>query len=86
MVVSWDTATKDREVNDYSVAVFALVKPNQHVYVLDIIRERMDFPTLRKRIVEVARKHRSIVNLIEDAGSGGSILQDFSAHHVLDAE
>ncbi len=76
MVISWDTATKDREVNDYSVAVVALVKPNWHVYVRDVIRERMDFPTLRKRIVEVARTYQSTVNLIEDAGSGSSLLQD----------
>lgn len=76
MVVSWDTAMKDREVNDYSVAVVALVKPNRHVYVLDVMRDRMDFPTLRKRILEVARKYRSIITLIEDAGSGSSLLQD----------
>jgi predicted phage terminase large subunit-like protein len=76
IVISWDTATKDREVNDHSVAVVALVKPNRHVYVLDVIRERMDFPTLRKCIVEIARKHRAHVTLIEDAGSGSSLLQD----------
>ena len=76
MVVSWDTATKDREVNDYSVGVVALVKPNWHVYVLDVVRERMDFPTLNKHIVEVARKHQSTITLIEDAGSGSSLLQN----------
>ena len=54
----------------------ALVKPNRQVYVLDVMRDRMDFPTLRKRILEVAGKYRSTVNLIEDAGSGSSLLQD----------
>ena len=76
MVVSWDTATKDREVNDYSVGVVALVKPNWHVYVLDVIRERLDYPTLKKRIVDVAGKYRANITMIENAGSGTSLLQD----------
>jgi predicted phage terminase large subunit-like protein len=76
MVMSWDTAMKGSELNDYSVGIRALVKPNQDVYILDVIRERLDFPTLRQRIIAEARLARTTVSLIEDAGSGTSLLQD----------
>jgi predicted phage terminase large subunit-like protein len=76
LVISWDTAMKDKEVSDYSVGIVALVKPNNQVYILDLIRQRMDFPTLRRRIVAEAEKCRNGLHLIEDAGSGTSLLQD----------
>jgi predicted phage terminase large subunit-like protein len=74
--MSWDTAMKDREVNDYSVGIRAAIKPNNHVYILDLIRERLDFPALRKRITDESRRHPNTMTLIEDAGSGTSLLQD----------
>lgn len=76
IVISWDTAMKDREVNDYSVGVVALKKPNQHVYILDVLRQRSDFPTLRRLIQEQSQKYRPSTTLVEEAGSGISLLQD----------
>jgi predicted phage terminase large subunit-like protein len=75
VVISWDTAMKDREVNDYSVGIVALVTYHKHVYILDVIRVRLDFPSLRNRIIAETRKHRAF-NLIEDHGSGTSLLQE----------
>ena len=76
LIISWDTAMKDHEVSDYSVGIVAVVKPNKRVFILDVIRERLDFPTLRKRIVEESRKRSGAITLIEDAGSGTSLIQD----------
>jgi predicted phage terminase large subunit-like protein len=76
LVMSWDTAMKDREVNDYTVGIRAIVKPGKQVYIVDVVRERMDFPTIRKRIIEEKNRHRGLFTLIEDAGSGTSLLQD----------
>ena len=76
IVISWDTAMKDREVNDYSVAIVALVTPRRQVYILDLLRERLDFPSLRKRILAEAQGHRGATTLIEAAGSGISLYQD----------
>jgi predicted phage terminase large subunit-like protein len=70
LVISWDTAQKDREVNDYSAAVVALIKPNGQVFVLDVIQERLDFPSLCRRIRDEAQKRRPATTLIESAGSG----------------
>jgi phage terminase large subunit-like protein len=68
LVISWDTAQKDREVNDYSAAIVALVKPNGFVFILDVIRERLNFPSLRRRVLEEANKRRPAFTLIEQAG------------------
>jgi predicted phage terminase large subunit-like protein len=76
-VHSWDTATKAGELNDYSVGTVWLMHKNE-IYLLDIIRERHEYPDLKRRIIEVANTHRYKANdiLIEDAVSGSSLIQD----------
>jgi hypothetical protein len=54
----------------------ALVKPNGYVFILDIIRERLDFPSLRRRVLEEAKKRNPAITLIEQSGSGTSLAQD----------
>ncbi|RAI43792.1 phage terminase large subunit [Rhodoplanes roseus] len=76
LVVSWDTATKDRDVNDYTVGIVARVTAQDEVFILEVIRERLIFPALRSRIREVAHRHPGTVSLIEDAGSGTALIQD----------
>ena len=80
MVTSWDTAMKDRELNDYSVGIRALIKPNGQVFILDVIRERMGYTTLRKCIVDEIAMAQATAALIEDAGSGTILLQDLYGH------
>jgi predicted phage terminase large subunit-like protein len=76
VIISWDTAMKNREVNDYSVGIVALWRfSEQRAYILDIIREHLDFPSLRQTIIVESAKHRA-TNLIEDAASGTVLLQD----------
>jgi len=78
LVISWDTAMKASQLNDYSVGIVALVKPNNTVYILDVIRERLDFPALRKRVIDEATTRRASIALIEDSGSGTPLLQELS--------
>jgi len=53
---------------------------NGSPYVLEVIRERLEFPALRRRVVEVHRHvSRAVSNyalLIENKGSGMSLVQD----------
>ena len=44
---SWDTASKDGELNDYSVCTTWLYH-NKKYYLVDVLRERFDFPSLRR--------------------------------------
>ena len=76
-VHSWDTAIKSGELNDYSVGTVWLIR-NGEMYLLDVIREHLDYPDLKRRIIEVAKTRRYMADniLIEDAGSGSSLIQD----------
>lgn len=74
IVQSWDTASKDGVLNDYSCCVTALVRKKK-VYVLDLFREKLDFPSLKANVVRLARLWNARVLLIEDAASGSQLLQ-----------
>lgn len=74
LVQSWDTANKAGVFSDYSVCVTALVQRNR-VYVLDVYRERLDFPQLRAAVIRLANHWRADVLLIEDRASGEQLLQ-----------
>ena len=46
IIQSWDVANKQGEENDYSVCTTWLVHENKY-YLIDVLRGRFDFPTLR---------------------------------------
>jgi predicted phage terminase large subunit-like protein len=73
-VQSWDCATKDGVMNDYSVCVTAYVRKSE-VYVLQVYRDRLKFPDLTRKVVELARAWGVKILLIEDAASGSQLIQ-----------
>jgi predicted phage terminase large subunit-like protein len=75
IVQSWDVANKQGEENDYSVCTTWLVHQN-HYYLLDVLRGRFDFPTLRRKVSEHAKLHKASRILIEDAGFGTALIQE----------
>ena len=75
IVQSWDTAQKASEIHDYSVCVTALVRKKE-IFVLDVTRVRAEYPVLRKKIIEQAKRYKRPKILIEDKGSGISLIQD----------
>lgn len=77
-VQSWDTASKDGLFNDYSVCVTAFVR-GKDIYILDVLRRRLEFPDLKKEVIARARAFRAGVLLIEDAASGTQLLQTLLA-------
>lgn len=78
IVQCWDMGVKAGDKNDYSACVTVLHRGKQH-YILHVIRERLEFPQLLKRVVA----HRAAFGpgplLIEDAAAGASILQALRA-------
>ena len=84
-IVSWDTAMSAGELSDYSACVVLQVK-GETAYVLDVVRERLEFPELRRKIIEVHRRWRNNTNsyalLIEDKGSGMSLIQDLKREGI----
>jgi len=81
--IAWDTAFKDKEMNDYTVGtVWGIVKTRyqEEFYLLDIVRRRLKYPDLKKTLKAFSCKSygglTASVNLIEDKASGQSLIQD----------
>lgn len=82
IVQSWDTAFKTQEFNDYSACVTMGVNSNGY-YVVDIYRDKIEFPELTKRVTSQYFKHNPDVILIEDKASGQSIIQQLKTNSTL---
>lgn len=71
---SWDTAVKANETNDFSVCTtFGMYRDK--LYILDIYKERLEFPELLKQVLYNAEKHKVHTVLIEDKSSGQGLIQ-----------
>ena len=75
VVQSWDTASKAGKTNDYSVCTTWLMRGGDY-YLLDVYRQRLAFPDLRRFIVSHAEAYDATGVLIEDASSGVALIQD----------
>jgi predicted phage terminase large subunit-like protein len=75
IVQSWDTASKADELHDYSVCTTWLVQDNDY-YLVHVLREHLDYPGLKKRVIQHAQAHRVDSVIIEDKGSGTHLIQD----------
>lgn len=82
IVQSWDIASSITEKSDYSVCTTWLMERKTY-YLLDVFRVRLEYPDLRRRIIDMARAWKCNVLLIENAGPGQSLLQDFRNQPVL---
>lgn len=85
IVVSWDTAMSAKELASYSACVVLQIR-EETVHVLDVIRERLEYPNLKRKVMEVHKRWRYAANdyalLIENKGSGMSLIQDLDAEHI----
>ena len=75
VVQSWDTALKAKDSNDNSVGLTFLIRGRNEVYLTDVVRARMEFPELTERVVREASNQSATAVLIEDHGSGTSLIQ-----------
>ncbi|WP_245306187.1 phage terminase large subunit [Roseovarius aestuariivivens] len=75
IIQSWDTASKADEANDWSVCTTWRVR-GRHAWLLDVHRDRLEFPELRRRIPALADQWQAKLILLEEAGSGIQLLQD----------
>lgn len=81
-VQSWDTAFKKNQENDYSVCT-TWVYTNAGFYLIDVWRGRVEFPELKRKVVELAKLHSVNEILIEDKASGQSLIQELQRNTVL---
>lgn len=76
-IQSWDTAFKTDELNCFSVCTTWAVT-NDGYYVLSVWRDRLEFPDLKRKVVELYEKFRVDEVLIEDKASGQSLIQELN--------
>jgi predicted phage terminase large subunit-like protein len=81
IVISLDTAMKATQLADYSVGTVWLVKGETY-YLLDLVRERFDYPSLRNAVMKLRQRWPGATILIEDKGSGTSLIQDLRRQDV----
>jgi len=81
-VQSWDTAFKKNQENDYSVCT-TWVYTNIGFYLIDVWRGRVEFPELKRKVVELAKLHSVNEILIEDKASGQSLIQELQRNTIL---
>jgi predicted phage terminase large subunit-like protein len=82
---SWDTANKDTELANFSVCTTWGIKDRQ-LYLLDVFRQKLDFPELKRSIRELANRHQAKIVIIEDKASGTSLLQELRADNFSIAQ
>lgn len=75
VVQAVDSAFKTGTLNDYSV-IATWGTDGVDYYLLDVWRDRVEFPELRKAILTCAEQWSPNAVLIEDTAAGQSVLQD----------
>ena len=85
IVVSWDTAMSSKELASYSACIVLQIR-GETVHVLDVFRERLEYPDLKRKVIELHKRWRYAANdyslLIENKGSGMSLIQDLRDQNI----
>lgn len=84
IIQSWDTAVKTDPQHDYSVCTTWL-KVGRYHYLLEVWRGKVDFPGLRAKVCDLYHACLPQRVIIEDAGSGASLIQDLKANSPVPA-
>lgn len=75
IVQSWDSACKESELADYSVCTtWGVYK--EKAYLLHVLRKRMDYPELKRTVIEHRKLWKATKVLIEDKASGIQLIQE----------
>ena len=75
IVQSWDTANKAEELSDYSVCTTWLVHGNQF-YLIHVLRDKLNYPDLKRTVIEHGRRFQADSVIVENKGSGISLIDD----------
>jgi predicted phage terminase large subunit-like protein len=74
IILSWDIALSEQETGDYSACV-VLLKRGEIFYILEVVRGRFPFDTLKRKVIEVKQRYGSSTLLIEDSPISHGLIQ-----------
>jgi len=80
-IISIDSAMKEGKNNDWSVCTVWL-KQKKDYYLMSVIRRKMNFPDLHRCIKMLEREYRPRKILVEDVGSGTSLIQQLRVEGI----
>lgn len=66
----------------YSAITFWVTDKQNRYYLVDVIRKKLEYPDLKRTIVEAAARFKPHKILIEDKASGSSLIQDLKRDGV----
>ena len=78
VVQSWDTASVPAELSSFSVCTTWGLH-EKHLYLLHVLRERLDYPGLKRAVRRQAEAFGARVVLIENKASGIQLIQELLA-------
>jgi predicted phage terminase large subunit-like protein len=78
IVQSWDTANKATELSDFSVCTTWGIY-SKKLYLLGLLRQRLEYPALKRAVREQKNQFNATEVLIEDKASGTQLIQELIA-------
>lgn len=86
LIIASDTAFKAKSTSDYSVMITMGLDQSGDIYLVDLIRERFEFPELKRKMIQLnnlwrGKGLRGIY--IEDKASGQSLIQEMKRESGL---
>jgi predicted phage terminase large subunit-like protein len=82
IIMSWDIALSETESGDYSACV-VLLRRREVFYVLEVLRGRFPFETLKRKLIEVKERYGSAATLlIEDSPISRGLIQSLREQYV----
>jgi predicted phage terminase large subunit-like protein len=81
IVQSWDTANKPTELSDFSVCTtWGII--DKSLFLIDVLRERLPYPDLKRAVRHQNELYRPDVILIEDRASGTQLIQELVSERL----
>jgi predicted phage terminase large subunit-like protein len=81
IIMSWDIALSEAETGDYSACAVLLMR-REVFYVLEVVRGRFPFGTLKRKVMEVKERYGSATLLIEDSPISRGLIQSLREQSI----
>jgi predicted phage terminase large subunit-like protein len=81
IVISWDIALSEMESADYAACVVLLIR-NEVFYILEVVRGRFPFETLKRKIMDLKKRYHPSTLLIEESPISLGLMQSLREQSI----
>jgi predicted phage terminase large subunit-like protein len=81
IVVSWDIALSEMETGDYSACVVLLIR-KEVFFVLEVLRGRFPFETLKEKVIGLKKRYHPSTLLIEESPISFGLIQSLREQYI----